>query len=202
MKVLTHVSREAERDLRNFWTLLQRWNARINLIGSGSVEEGWGRHIEDSLQLAELLPSRSLRYCDLGSGGGLPAIPLAIVRRAAGFEDQVTMIEADTRKATFLRAACRELGLSAEVQAERLERAPPADADVVTARALAPLPQLLAMAERHLCCNGIAILPKGRKAHSELASARDRWSFEVEILPSRTAPEALILRIRNIDQKM
>lgn len=195
------VSREAGQELRDFWHLLQKWNARINLIGMSTVNEGWRRHIEDSIQLGEYFPCRPVRHCDLGSGGGLPAIPIAIVRRAAGFADQLTMIEADGRKAVFLRSATRELGLTAEVRAERLERSAPVEADVVTARALAPLPELLAMTRRHLCRDGIALLSKGRRTLSELASAREKWLFDVETLPSHTTLGGTILRVGNIDQK-
>jgi 16S rRNA (guanine527-N7)-methyltransferase len=112
------------------------------------------------------------------------------------------MLEADARKAAFLRSACRSLGVPAKVVADRIENVTPLDADVVTARALAPLCQLLPLVKRHLCPTGIAILPKGRQARSELASAREAWSFEVETLASQTDPEALILRVSNIIQKM
>lgn len=196
------VSRETVERLQAYWALLQRWNARINLVGGGTIREGWQRHIVDSVQLAELFPARPLRHLDLGSGGGLPAIPVHLARRSAGFVDRLIMIEADGRKAAFLRSACRTLGLSAAVLADRIEGVAPVEADVVTARALAPLGQLLPMVERHLCRCGIAILPKGRQAHLELASAREAWSFGVETWPSRTDPQALILRVGDINQKM
>ena len=202
MNVADAVSREAQDQLQTFWEMLQRWNARINLIAASTATEGWRRHVEDSIQLAGLLPPHAVRHCDLGSGGGCPAIPLAVVRRALGFHDQLIMIEADARKAVFLRSACRAVDLPAVVEPMRIERADPAGADVVTARALAPLPRLLSMTVRHLCRGGIAVLPKGRRAAEELAMARETWFFEAETFPSRTDPEATILRIREIDQKL
>lgn len=199
---MVSVSRETEETLRIYWSLLEKWNGRINLVGPATIRQGWRRHIEDSIQLADLFPDRGVCHADLGSGGGLPAIPLQIVRRAAGFEDRLILVESDGRKAAFLRLACRSVGIPAEVARERIEDAPPADARVLTARALAPLPRLLPMVRRHLCRDGIAILPKGRQARSELASARDAWSFKADVRASRTDPEALILCISNIDQKM
>lgn len=196
------VSRETEEALHAYWSLLQKWNARINLIGAATIGQGWRRHIDDSIQLVDFFPPFDVRHGDIGSGGGLPAIPVQIMRRAAGFKDRLVMIEADGRKATFLRLACRVVDIPAEVVTGRIEAVPPLGAQVLTARALAPLPRLLSLTKRHLCPDGIAILPKGRKARSELASADVAWSFDAEVRSSRTESEALILCISNIDQKM
>ncbi len=107
------------------------------------------------------------------------------------------MIESDARKAVFLRTACRELGLSARVLGERLEHAAPCGAEVVTARALAPLDRLLDYVVRHLAPAGCAILPKGRGAGEEIVRARRRWAFDVDRHASRTASDASILVISN-----
>lgn len=160
--------------------------------------EGWARHIEDSIQIAPLFPAAAVRHHDLGSGGGLPAVPIRICRRHAGWGDVFTMIEADGRKAAFLRAACRDLGLAGAVVNARAEDAAPGRADVVTARALAPLADLLALVARHLAAGGVALLPKGRNAHTEVEAAMERWSFDLSIVPSRTAPDASILRITRL----
>ena len=191
-------SRETIVALECYWGLVRHWNRKINLISGTSTAEGWRRHIEDSIQLALHFPDRPVLHCDLGSGGGLPAIPVTLGRRDTGHDDAVVMIEADARKAAFLRTACRTLGLSACIVAERLERAPPSGADVVTARALAPLDRLLGQVARHLAPTGIAILPKGRGAEAEVEAARRRWTFDVDRLPSRTADDAAVLRISNI----
>ena len=112
------------------------------------------------------------------------------------------MIEADGRKATFLRTALRTLGLPGEVVAERAERAPPSGAEIVTARALAPLPRLLAHVERHLAPGGRAILPKGRGASGEVAAARAEWSFDLAVHPSATAPDAAVLEIAGLGRRV
>ena len=196
------VSRETSHALRAYWDLVLRWTAAINIIGRASAEDGWRRHIEDSSQLVRHFPPRAVRHCDLGSGGGLPAIPVAIHRRGAGHEDGLIMIEADARKAAFLRTALRTLELPGEVVAERAEVAPPSGACVVTARALAPLPRLLGHVERHLAPGGVAILPKGRGARGEVAEARAAgWSFDLAVHPSATAPDAAVLEVAGLGRR-
>lgn len=195
---LRAVSREAEGQLKAYWTLLKRWNAAVRLIAPISDESGWQRHIADSIQLADHFPPRSVVHCDLGSGGGLPAIPVGLLRRDAGFEDRLIMIEADKRKAAFLKTATRELGLHAQVVSERLEHTDRAEGEIVTVRALAPLDRLLHYVERHLEPSGWAIVPKGRSVDRELELARRRWAFEFERHPSRTATDASILVISDL----
>ena len=192
------VSRETAEALAEYWRLLLRWNDAVNLVGRSTEGDGWRRHIEDSTQLADHFPDRAVLHCDLGSGGGLPAIPVTVHRRLAGFEDRLIMIEADSRKAAFLRTASRTLGLGAEIVVARGEEAPPAGADVVTARALAPLNRLLDYVDRHLDRDGCAILPKGRAAREEVAAARQRWSFDLQLHSSRTATDAAILHISDL----
>lgn len=167
-------------------------------MASRSVEDGWKRHIDDSIQLANRFPDRSIVHVDLGSGGGLPAIPIALHRRAAGFGDSLIMIEADMRKAAFLRTISRALGLAAEVVVGRAELASPWRGDVVTARALAPLDRLLDYVVCHMVPGGRAVLPKGRRVEEEIAAARRRWTFDLERTPSLTAPDATILTVSDI----
>ena len=185
-------------ELTEFWNTLMSWNERISLVSSNSVADGWARHVEDSAQLARHFPARAVRHCDLGSGGGLPAIPIAIRRREAGFADSTVLIEADARKAAFLRTACRNLEADVTVVAERIERTPPQGADVVTARALAPLERLLGHVARHLAPAGFALLPKGRSVEAEIEAARRLWSFDAARLPSATAEDATILKVSDI----
>ena len=192
------VPRETVKRLDVFWSQLLRWDRAVGLIAPTTSEAGWRRHIEDSIQLVDHFPPRSVKHCDLGSGGGVPAIPVAILRQDVGFGDELIMIEADARKATFLRTIIRELGLRAAVFNSRLEHASPCEADVVTARALAPLDRLLGYVSRHVGPSGHAVLPKGRRAEEEIACARRRWMFDVVAHPSRTAPDASVLVVSNI----
>ena len=111
---------------------------------------------------------------DLGSGAGLPGIVLAVL----GAPD-VHLIESDQRKAAFLREAARACGATVTVHAQRSEAVAPLAADVVTARALAPLPDLLELAWRHVHGGTTCLFLKGRGAESELTLAREDWTMRV-----------------------
>lgn len=173
--------------------LLLRWNARINLIARADEAELWQRHILDSAQLADLLPAEADVCIDLGAGAGFPGLILALMTTW-----RVHLVEADQRKAAFLREAVRETGANATVHAVRAEALDLAPVPVVTARALAPVTVLLALAQPLLRTGGICLLPKGRAADSELTAASQQWHMRVERFPSRTSPGATLLRISEI----
>lgn len=185
------VSRETRHRLDDFANLVLAWNERINLVRCDDEEQLERRHIADCIQLAGLIPGHGLTVADLGSGGGFPAIVVAICRP----DVRVTCIESNGRKSVFLREAIRRLNLTAEVVNERIEAIPPLGVPVVTARALAPLPRLLGYAERHLSDDGRALLMKGRTWQEELEQARSTWHFSCEAASSRTDPQAVILSI-------
>ena len=130
------VSRETSRRLDVFAELLQRWNQRINLVSPRDLPHLWDRHVTDSLQLLDELPPGA-PFVDLGSGGGFPGLVLAIAN-----DSPVTLVEADQRKASFLREAARATGTTANVIARRIEQADLPPTRYLTARALAPLPRL------------------------------------------------------------
>ncbi|EYD74151.1 rRNA small subunit methyltransferase, glucose inhibited division protein GidB [Rubellimicrobium mesophilum DSM 19309] len=184
--------------LEAFEALARRWTEKINLVAPSTVPDLWTRHIADSAQLWPLAPQATKTWADLGSGGGFPGLVVAILAAEAG-APQVTLIESDQRKCAFLRTALRELGIKATILDQRAEAAPPQQADVVSARALAPLPTLLPLVARHLAPGGTALLPKGRDHATELDAARAAgWTFTAEALPSRTDPSARILRLRDL----
>jgi 16S rRNA (guanine527-N7)-methyltransferase len=176
--------------LRRFADLLLRWNATLNLIAARDADVVWDRHIMDSLQLVPLMPANLTRAIDLGSGGGFPGLVLAI---ATG--TPFDLIEADRRKAAFLRTVVLETGAPATVHACRIEDAAVPPAALVTARALAPLPRLLPLAARLLTPDGICLLLKGAKAAAELAAAEQDWTMNVRRVPSQTHADGIILRI-------
>lgn len=185
---------EASDRLNAYLELLLRWNTRINLVAERDPAIIRERHIIDSLQLLPLLPTGSEPIADLGSGGGFPGMVIAICCPRV-----VHLVESDRRKAAFLTEAAARLGLrQVQVHASRIEqtRLPPLAA--VTARALAALPDLLALAVPHLAPGGITILPKGRGWEDELTAARAAWTFTVECFVSRTDPEAALLRLSDI----
>jgi 16S rRNA (guanine527-N7)-methyltransferase len=190
-----NVSRETVSRLDAYAALLEKWNPAINLVAKSTLAELWTRHILDSAQLFDLAPLDAKRWADLGAGGGFPGLVIAILAAEKRPELKIALVESDARKAAFLQAALRETGLAAEVIAERIEKIPPLQADVVSARALAPLPKLLAYAERHLAEGGVALFPKGAGAEAELSESLERWQFSVQKHPSRTDQEAAVLRI-------
>lgn len=184
------VSRETLDRLICYAGLLQSWNRRINLVGRNTIGDLWRRHILDSAQLYPLLPPRTRVLVDLGTGAGLPGLVLAIMGVA-----EVHLIEADQRKAAFLREAIRVTGVNAIVHAERIERVPAFIADVVTARALADLVQLIDISEKFRNARSLCLFLKGRSAATELADAQHFWDVEAEILPSRSDPAGAILKL-------
>jgi 16S rRNA (guanine527-N7)-methyltransferase len=192
------VSRETQERLDLYLDLLSKWNRKINLVSPTTVSEAWTRHILDSAQIFALRPTGAERWTDLGSGGGFPGMVIAMLARGAGLTQTTVLIESDTRKATFLRTVARETGTPAVVLAERIERADPQNADVVSARALAPLPKLLEYVARHCDKNGTALLLKGAQAKSELSEARESWHFQLEESPSLTDSQATVLKLREL----
>jgi 16S rRNA (guanine527-N7)-methyltransferase len=181
--------------LDRFAALLLRWNRTVNLISAGDEASLWDRHIADSLQLVPLMVPRPDRAIDLGSGAGFPGLILALAT-GVPFE----LIEADKRKAAFLHEAARITKAPVEVHAARIEavRVPPAP--LITARALAPLPRLLALAAPLLTPGGACLFLKGANAEAELTHAATQWHMQVQRVPSRTTPGACILRISHLSR--
>jgi 16S rRNA (guanine527-N7)-methyltransferase len=196
------VSRETIQYLEDFASLVTKWTPKINLIAKGSVPEIWTRHVVDSVQLYRFAPKTYEKWVDLGSGGGFPGIVMAIIAKEKQPNAHFTLVESDQRKATFLRTAARELDLSVTVVAERIEEIVPQQANVVSARALAPLSGLLPLVERHLSIDGVCLLHKGRQAAQEVAEAENNWSFDLEDHTSFTDPEARLLVIQRISARV
>lgn len=189
------VSRETMEKLEVFASLLDKWTRKINLIAPNSVPEIWARHIVDSAQIYSLAPKSWVHWVDIGSGGGLPALVIAIMD-----EDRqpVTLIESDERKCQFLQTVRRELSLNITILNMRIEAASPSPATILTARALAPLTNLLTHAEKLLSPEGIALFPKGARFQDELDQAGKYWHFDAKVHPSQTSDEARILEISRI----
>ena len=192
------VSRETLARLMAYAELLGKWQARINLVGPATMPDLWRRHMLDSAQLLPLLPppplTRPSRIVDFGSGAGFPGLVLAIM--GAG---ELHLVESDQRKCAFLREAARITETPVTIHASRIETLPPLDADVVTARALAPLDKLLDWAAPHRSTHTIHIIPKGKEAEAELTKAAAHSTLEVTRHPSLTDPAATIFRIRVTD---
>jgi 16S rRNA (guanine527-N7)-methyltransferase len=196
---LPGVSRETLERLEAYAALLTKWQARINLVGPATLPELWRRHMLDSAQLFGLLPPGTRVVVDLGSGAGFPGLVLA----ALGVPE-VHLIESDSRKCAFLREAARVMGVAATIHNRRIEQVPPFAADVVTARALAPLSVLLGYAFPFLQAavdkgdSGECLFLKGRAAPEELTLASKEWKMAIERVASLSDPDGLILRISEV----
>lgn len=194
------VSRETLSRLRTLEALLQKWSPAINLVSRASLADLWTRHFVDSLQLFDHCPAGSTTWADFGSGGGFPGLVIAIVAADERPDLTVSLIESDLRKATFLSAAARELGLTVDVRAERIEQTATVCADVVSARALAPLDTLLGYALQHLNEGGRALFLKGSNHAKELEQALAHWKFSFQKVPSKTDAGGVILIIEGISR--
>jgi 16S rRNA (guanine527-N7)-methyltransferase len=187
------VPRETLDKLTLHLDLLRRWQRAINLVGPATLDDPWRRHVLDSAQLAAYLPAGATSLVDLGSGAGFPGMVLALLG-APG----VHLIESDRRKAQFLRETARATGARVTVHAERIEALPSWPADVITARALAPLPRLLEHAEVFLGSDSVCLFPKGKSVRRELTNARKSWHMVSEMLPSLAQPTGVVLRLRGV----
>jgi 16S rRNA (guanine527-N7)-methyltransferase len=192
---LADVSRETRHNLDRFAALLLKWNRRVNLVARADERALWDRHILDSLQLAPLMAPFRKRGVDLGSGAGFPGLVLALAT-GTSFD----LIEADQRKAAFLREAARVTGAPVHIHAVRIEAASLPPAPLVTARAVAPLPRLLELAAPLLAPAGMCLFLKGIKTDTELTDAAREWHMKIDKIPSRTAPGASILRITELSR--
>jgi 16S rRNA (guanine527-N7)-methyltransferase len=196
-----HVSRETCVGLEVLAAELQRWQTIKNLVGPRTLDEVWTRHVADSLQLLELAGTPRT-WLDLGSGAGFPGLVLALAGRERGLT--VHLVESNARKCAFLRHVARLTAAPAQVHESRLETVVPGfagRADVVSARALASLADLLRWTEPLLTTGSVGLFPKGRDAAAELTEAEKTWRFDVEILPSRTDSQARILRITHLESR-
>jgi len=201
----TAVSRETMLRLETYAALLDKWTRAINLVSKASLRDLWRRHMLDSAQLLPLLPAvpaaRRRVIVDLGSGAGFPGMVLALL--GAG---EVHLVESDRRKAVFLREVARETGSDARVHEQRIEDMSPVAADVVTARACAPLRKLLSYAHEipgrvpgtRPCC----LFLKGKRADEELTEAKKQWTMLIDSIPSRSDPSGTILRIGLLDREI
>ncbi len=196
-----NVSRETLRNLCRYVELLQKWQASINLVSAQSLEHVWQRHILDCAQLYAHIPAKTRTVVDMGSGAGLPGLILAILAREhAAFH--TTLIDSNSKKCGFLRYAAAELALDVEVVRDRLGATSPPPADVITARALAPLTDLLDYAQR-LKHDGMAkrkttcLFLKGQDVECELTKTTKYWTLEYQQFPSLSDPSGVILVIED-----
>lgn len=188
-------------DLETYANLLLRWNRTHNLVSRETESEFWSRHVADSLEVLPLLRDTDRVLLDLGSGGGFPAIPLAI---ATLTQRDFILVEATRKKASFLSEASRRLGLNLRVEPCRAEEIDPSGLppiDVITARALAPVTELCRLAAPFFGPATRAIFHKGREHGEELAKSDAVWHHHVVVHPSRSGGPGVLLEISNLRKR-
>jgi 16S rRNA (guanine527-N7)-methyltransferase len=197
---LTPVSRETTERLDRFVDLLLDWQRRVNLIAPSTEPMLWTRHIADSLQLLALAPEARV-WADLGSGAGFPGLVIAcaLADRPGAL---VHLVESNGKKAAFLREAARATEAPVVVHGLRVTdfvKNARRDIEVVTARAFAPLPELLAAAYPLLKTGALGVFPKGQSAAAELTEAAKCWRIQETLAASRTDPKAQIITVRGLE---
>ena len=192
-----NVSRETTERLREFEVLVQKWNQSINLISKQDTQDIWTRHIIDSAQFAAQVNFPD-HWVDIGSGGGFPAIVLACLAAESAAHTHFTLVESDRRKCAFLLAARAQLDLSFSVLSDRIQSIAPLGADIISARALAPLSRLFDMSLSHMAPGAKLVFAKGKSYAQEIMQAKSDWAFKYQQIPSKTNPDSAILIIRNL----
>jgi 16S rRNA (guanine527-N7)-methyltransferase len=198
---LTPVSRETEIRLDRYVGMLLEWQAKTNLVAPSTLPTLWTRHIADSLQLLDLAP-RARIWVDLGSGGGFPGVVLACALAEVSGA-MVHLIERNAKKAAFLREALRITGASGTVHLADIEDSVDrisGPVDCVTARAVAPLHQLIGFAEPLVRRNARAFFLKGQDVEAELTEATKCWNIDSQLHSSRTCGNGWIVEIDRIER--
>jgi 16S rRNA (guanine527-N7)-methyltransferase len=200
---LVPVSRETADSLDNVLDLLLKWQRTTNLVAPSTLPTVWTRHVADSLQLVALAPQARV-WVDLGSGAGFPGLVIACAL-AGQAGARVHLVESNAKKAAFLREAVRASGAPAIVHGMRIDdfvaqlRDTP---DAVTARALAPLTDLLAMAYPLLKRGALGLFPKGQDVDAELTEAAKCWNIQSALMPSRTDPKGRIVVVHGLEPRV
>lgn len=191
---VTGVSRETRDQLSRYAELLLRWNHAINLVANGSLKDLWKRHFLDSAQLLSLIPTESTGdLVDFGSGAGFPGLVLAIM--GAG---QVHLIERDGRKCAFLREVAHKTDAPVTIHNTDIAKLQPWPVKAVTARAFAPLSNLLPLAAPFIEQGALGLFLKGKTLDDELTQSSKEWRILADRVPSASDPAGCILRVRKL----
>ena len=189
---LLNVSRETIEKFQLYLTLLEKWQRRINLVSNSTLADAWQRHILDSGQLAAYYPPQTRQILDVGSGAGFPGLVLAIMGGVT-----VDLVESDQRKAVFLSTVIRKLGLPAKVHNQRIETMPNLRPDVITARAVAPVPKLLNLVETQMSAECVCLFLKGASVEDELTNLQSYSTMVATTYPSLSGSTGVVLELKN-----
>ena len=194
------VSRETIERLNEYQALLEKWNPKINLVSRTTLDQVWHRHFADSAQLIRHTPKNAARWLDFGSGAGFPGLLCAAIAHELQPELAFTLVESDHRKCAFLLSAAEKMGLKVQIRPERIEDMHPHNADIISARAVAPLDQLLSLSAKHTHKATVLLFPKGINYESELTAARHHWHIDMTVIQSLIDSNSVILRIEEFER--
>jgi 16S rRNA (guanine527-N7)-methyltransferase len=206
------VSHETLGNLKIYADLVPHWQKAVNLVAPSTLDQVWHRHIADSAQVTALIPPAARTFADLGSGGGFPALVVAIMLagqdRSTPFS--MSLIESDNRKSAFMREVIRKTGIkrdgnAVEILSLRIENAVTqikvGAVDVVTARALASLDRLFQYAYPLFHSSTVGLFLKGQDVEREIVEAQAHWTFTARLIPSRTEPDATLVEVTHLSPK-
>jgi 16S rRNA (guanine527-N7)-methyltransferase len=198
-----NVPRETMDRLERYAAMLVDWQSRANLVAPSTLPQIWQRHFADSAQVLRLAPDAKT-WLDLGSGAGFPGLVIAILQ-ANQRNFRMHLVESSAKKCAFLAEVAKATDAPVEIHGMRIEElAPQAKSlapEIVTARALAPLPRLLELAAPFLGHGARGIFLKGRGATAEIEEARRRFDFACVLHPSATAPDSAIVELRDLAKR-
>ena len=197
-----NVSRETQQRLIDFVAILTEWNAKMNLVSKNSLTEVWGRHVFDSLQLVQYLPTNFSQLVDIGSGAGFPGVVLAIYLSEKNPGTKVSLVESIGKKAQYLQDVCSRLGLTdCKIINNRAENEKFSGVDVITARAVAVLPVLCNYGYSVGDKNAKMLLLKGRTYEDELSAAKRNWQFDYRVYPNLYCDDGVVLELFNLRKR-
>lgn len=196
-----NVSRETIERFKVYESMLCEWQQKFNLVSNASLKDCQTRHFADSVQLFQYIPPTAKTLLDFGSGAGFPGMVLAILAKDKTPYLKVKLIESIKKKTLYLNAVAQQIGIDVEIINERVENLPLQKADVITARAMTALSDLLDYAFRFTTKRTVCIFPKGKNYAAELKDAKTKWKFDCEIIPSQESDEGVILLITNLLRK-
>ena len=195
------VSYETIHKLSVYEEMLIFWNEKFNLVAASTLPAIWTRHFSDSAQLMRYIPEEGRTLADMGAGAGFPGLVLAIMAQEKKSPLHIHEIESTGKKADFLQAVVDKLSLNVTIHRERIESLRDLKADVITARALKTLPELLKYANYLTHKDTVHLFPKGRNLAEELTEAKKCWTFTQEIHPSRSDESGSVLILKNLRYK-
>ena len=197
VKQFCFLSENVKNKLKIYENNLKKWQSKINLVSSSTLNDVYERHFYDSLQLWELIPKNAKTLIDFGSGAGFPALVLAILNQEENNgKIKISLVESDARKCAFIEQTARLCGVQVSIINKRIEDIEPFEADVVTARALASLDKLLDYSRDFVSDKSLCLFLKGEKVDEEIENAKKKYQFDYEKISSQTNKNSSVLIIK------